>query len=69
MGKVDEVLKTMILYHSKHIAKEVGGELPDQMKQARRDIRAIQKSIAVLTKQVERLTEQRRTEAPVLAAP
>jgi uncharacterized protein YhaN len=62
MAKVDDVLKSMILRHGKRIAKEVVGELLDQMKQARRDIRAIQKAVADLTKRVERLVEQRRAE-------
>ncbi len=68
MGKADDLLKDMIRLHGKRIAKDVLGDLPDQTRQARRDIRAIQKALAALTKQVDKLLEERRTEAPVPAA-
>ena len=68
MGKADEVLKQMMLYHGKRIAKEVVGNLPAQMKQTRRDVRSLQKALAGLTRQLERLMAERRAEAPVPAA-
>ena len=46
MGKADEVLKELILRHGKRIAREVLGDMPDRMNQARRDIRAMQKALA-----------------------
>jgi DNA-binding transcriptional regulator YiaG len=68
MGKADEVLRQLMLYHGKRIAKEVVGNLPAQMKQTRRDVRSLQKSLAGLTRQLERLMAERRAEAPVPAA-
>ena len=68
MGKADEVLKDMIRFHGKRIAKDVVGDMPAQMKQARQDIRSLQKAMAGLTKQVDRLLEGRRTEAPLTPA-
>jgi DNA-binding transcriptional regulator YiaG len=68
MAKLDDVLKAMILYHGRRIARELLGELPAQVKQAQRDIRTIHKTLAKLTRQVERLVEQQEPEAPVLAA-
>ena len=69
MAKADDLLKDMIRFHGRRVAKDVMGDLPAQVKQARKVIRTLQKEIAALTKKVDQLLETTRTEAPVLAAP
>jgi DNA-binding transcriptional regulator YiaG len=69
MARADELLKDMIRFHGKRIAKEVVGDLPDQMKQARRDIRSIEKALEKLTKQVEGLVKQGQPEPSIPAIP
>jgi DNA-binding transcriptional regulator YiaG len=69
MGRADDVLKDMILLHGKRVAKDVVGDLPAQMKQARRDIRSIEKTLSALSKKVDRLLAARQAEAPVPPAP
>jgi DNA-binding transcriptional regulator YiaG len=69
MSKADELLKSMIRFHGKRIAKEVVGDLPVQVRQMRKDVRSLQKAVAGLTKKVDGLLDVARAEAPVPAAP
>jgi DNA-binding transcriptional regulator YiaG len=65
MGKADDLLKDMIRFHGKRVAKDVVGNLPAHVKQARRDIRSIEKTLAGLTRKVDQLLEKARAESPV----
>jgi putative transcriptional regulator len=69
MSKADELLKSMIRFHGKRIAKGVVGDLPVQVRQMRKDVRSLQKAVAGLTKKVDGLLDVARAEAPVPAAP
>ena len=68
MGKADDLLKQMIRFHGKRVAKDVVGDLPSQVKQARQDIRAVQKDLTALARKVDKLLESTRTESPVPVA-
>ena len=65
MAKADDLLKDMIRFHGKRVAKDVVGDLPAQMKQARQDIRSLQKELTALTRKVDQLLNATRTEPPV----
>ncbi len=68
MAKADDLLKQMIRFHGKRVAKDVVGDLPSQVKQARQDIRALQKELTALARKVDKLLESTRTESPVPVA-
>ena len=68
MAKADDLLKDMIRFHGKRVAKDVVGDLPSQVKQARQDIRSLQKELTALSRKVDQLLQATRTEAPVPAA-
>ncbi len=69
MGKVEDALRDFIQYHGKRVAGEVVGEVPDQLRQARQDIRELQRTVADLVGKVEGLIEFKRSEMAVPPAP
>jgi len=68
MGKLDVTLRDLITHRAKKAVKEVVRDLPSQVRETGRQIRALEKSVAQLTKQVEGLKEARRKEAPISPA-
>ncbi len=69
MGKVEDALRDLILYHSKRAATEALGDMPAQVRRARRGMRALQKAVEELSAQVRKLLEARRREMAVPPAP
>ena len=68
MGKLDVALRDLIIHRAKRVVKEVVRDLPSQVRGAGRQMRALEKLVVELTKQVERLKEARRKEAPISPA-
>jgi len=65
MGKVEDALRDLIYYHGKRAAKEVLGELPGQVRDARRTLRDVQSSVEELTAQVRELNAARKRDMAV----
>jgi len=60
MAKVEDALRDLIRYHGKRAAAAVLGDLPAQLRQARREIRALQKEVEELAGQVKALIAARQ---------
>lgn len=69
MAKVDDAVRDLIYYHGKRAAREVLDELPDRVKEMRRELRDLRKTVDVLRDQVDRLMEHRRQQMDVPPAP
>ena len=69
MAKVEDALRELVTYHGRRAARELMGEMPAQLRQARRDIRTLQKAVEDLSSQVSRLAELKEQEKPVPPAP
>ncbi len=69
MGKVEDALRDLIRYHGKRAVVEMLGDLPAQLRQARRDIRGVQKAVEELAAQVSTLLAARRRGMAVPPAP
>ncbi len=65
MGKVEDAVRDLIYYHGKRAAREVLGELPDRVRDARRALREVQNAVEELTAQVRELTAARKREMAV----
>jgi len=69
MAKVEDALRDLIRYHGKRAATEVLDDLPAQLRQARREIRALQKEVEELAAQVKALIAARQRAMAVPPAP
>jgi DNA-binding transcriptional regulator YiaG len=69
MGKVEDAVRDLIQYHSKRMATEVLGDVPAQLREARREVRTLQKDLGQLAGDVRELLEARRREMAVPPAP
>ena len=69
MAKVDAAVRDLIYYHGKKAAREVLDNLPDQVKEMRRELRDLRKTVDALREQVEVLEEYRRKQMDVPPAP
>ena len=65
MGKVEDALRDLIQYHSKHAAVEVVGDMPSQLRSARKGLRALQRAVEKLSADVRLLLEVRQREMAV----
>lgn len=65
MAKVEDALRELVHYHSKRVATEALGDLPAQVRAARRDIRAVQRAVERLAGDVAVLLAARQREMPV----
>ncbi len=65
MGKVEDALRDLIYYHGRRAAREVLGNLPDQVRDMRRTLRDVEKAVEELTGQVSELVAARREEMAV----
>jgi DNA-binding transcriptional regulator YiaG len=68
MSKLDDALKSLILRASKRAAKDLLGNVPARVRRAEKGIRSLQKAISDLTKQVAKVLEEKRAEAPLAPA-
>ncbi|MHC4788263.1 MAG: helix-turn-helix domain-containing protein [Planctomycetota bacterium] len=69
MGKVEDALRDLIQYHGKRVAGQLLGDVPSELREARREIRALAKAVETLTKQVQTLSEARLRQMAVPPAP
>jgi len=69
MAKVEEAVRDLIRYHAKRVASDVVGKLPDRVKSALSNIRALQKHVEELSAEVRKLTKAREREMAVPPAP
>lgn len=69
MGKVEDALRGLIHYHGKKAARDLLDGLPDQVRDNRSQLRALQKDIRELKEQVQELVEARREQMDVPPAP
>jgi len=69
MAKVDKAVRELIYYHGKRAAGEVLGELPEKVKDMRRELRDLRKTVDTLREQVDVLMEHRRQQMDVPPAP
>ncbi len=60
MGKVEDALRDLIYYHGKRAASEVMGDLPDQVREARRQLRGLQRDVEEISSKVSELAAARR---------
>lgn len=65
MGKVDDAVRDMIYYHGKRAASEVLDNLPDQVREMRRQLRDVARAVEDLNSHVRDLLEARRREMAV----
>ncbi len=65
MGKLENSIRELVLYHSKRAAAEVFGDMPAHIRQIRKDLRAIEKSVETLATQIRKLEEARLREMAV----
>lgn len=69
MAKVDDAVRSLIYYHGKRAAREVMDDLPDRVKDMRREIRDLRKTVDTLREQVDELEEFRRQHMDIPPAP
>lgn len=69
MGKVEDALRELILYHGKKAAAEALAEVPGQIRQVRRELRALQKTVTDLAAEVKALATARERSKVVPPAP
>jgi len=65
MAKVEDALRHLVQLQSRRIAVDVLGNMPAQVRAARRDVRALQKAVERLTDDVAKLLAVRRQEMAV----
>jgi len=65
VGKVDDAVRDMIYYHGKRAASEVLDDLPEQVREMRRQLRDVARAVEELTGQVRDLVGARRREMAV----
>lgn len=65
MGKVEDSLKHLIQYQSKRVTAEVLGNIPVQVRQVRRDVRALMATVDGLVRQVRALAREREEKLAV----
>jgi len=58
VGKVEDALRDLIRYHGKRTAVEVMGETPAQLRDVRREIAALARTVEGLTEQVRKLVQE-----------
>jgi DNA-binding transcriptional regulator YiaG len=69
MAKVEDALREMIQYHSKRAVKSALGRMPSQVRDVRRQVRALRRAVDRLAGDVEGLVEARRRARAVPPAP
>jgi DNA-binding transcriptional regulator YiaG len=69
MTRIEDALRNLIQYHSKRVATNAFGDLPAHVRAARKDIRALQRTVRALAGDVAALLAARERERPVPPAP
>jgi DNA-binding transcriptional regulator YiaG len=65
MGKVEDALRDLIQYHSKHAAVAVVGDMPSQVRSVRKGLRALQRAVEKMSSDVRLLLDVRQREMAV----
>ena len=60
MGKVEDALRSLIQYHGRRAARDVLEDVPERVRELRREVLYLQASVKTMEEKMETLMEERR---------